>query len=159
MLTTEQQNALQQIAIAAVASERSTYFPAAVSAAQCIFESAWLTRCPGNNCFGIKVDGRGSGVQYCLTLEYLNGAWEKMPLAFETYDSLALCFADHARLITTLPTYAAAWKQYLADHDVDGFISRFAPIYATDPDYARKIGLEAGSETVRAAIVAAQGAR
>jgi flagellum-specific peptidoglycan hydrolase FlgJ len=63
MLTPQQEAALSQIVAAAVASERATGLPAELSAAQCIFESGWLSRMPGNNCFGIKPDDHGAGVQ------------------------------------------------------------------------------------------------
>jgi flagellum-specific peptidoglycan hydrolase FlgJ len=155
MLTPAQQAAIQQIAEAAVASEMATGVPAAMSAAQCVFESAWLTRAPGNNCFGIKVDQRGSGTQYILTHEYINGTWEEMPLAFETYASLADCFADHARLIQQ-GVYAPAWAQYQQDQDLDAYISRVAKHYATDPGYATEVTSEAHSATVQNAIAAAR---
>src|SRR5579864_5720880 len=89
MLTEQQDLALARIAAAAVASERETGLPAEISAAQCIFESAWLARCPGNNCFGIMPDHHGAGTQYFLSHEYLNGSWIEKQEAFEKYDALA----------------------------------------------------------------------
>ncbi|MDE2099625.1 MAG: glucosaminidase domain-containing protein [Patescibacteria group bacterium] len=155
MLTPEQQDALRRIARAAVASEKATGVPAELTAAQCIFESAWLTRAPGNNCFGIKRDGKGDGVQYVLTHEYLDGQWKQIPLAFEVYPNLAACFSDHSRLIQT-GVYAPAWQKYSSDHDLDALIKGVAAHYATDPEYAKKIALEANSSTVQLAVQAAR---
>lgn len=155
-MTPDQQAALVKIAQAAIVSERATLLPAEVSAAQCIFESGWLARCPGNNCFGIKADGHGAGTQYCLTSEYLNGEWEKMPLAFEKYDSLADCFVDHARLITEGKPYAAIWAQYRADHNMQTFILALGRIYGTDPSYGAKILNMAYSSPVCAEVQTAR---
>lgn len=154
-MTPEQQEAVKQIATAAVASEAATGCPAELSAAQCIFESGYLTRAPGNNCFGIKRDHRGNGCQYILTSEFLNGQWEKMPLAFESYGSLADCFSDHARLIQS-GVYAAAWVRYQADHNLDAYIAGVAAHYATDPTYRQKMTDEAHSLTVTSAVNAAR---
>lgn len=154
-MTPQQQDALVKIAQAAVESERSTGCPAEFSAAQCIFESAWLARAPGNNCFGIKSDAHGSGTQYILTHEFLNGQWKTMSLAFESYASLSDCFADHARLIQS-GVYAAVWQQYQSDHNLDRYIAGVALHYATDPTYAMKISGEAHSSAVQAAIQSAR---
>jgi flagellar protein FlgJ len=136
---------------AAIASEQATGIPATLTLAQAIFESAWGSRAPNNNCFGIKADAHGSGVQYVLTHEYLNGQWEEMPLAFEKYDNLADCFSDHARLIQQ-GVYASAWGQYQQDHDLDAFIKGVAAHYATDPNYYTEIDAEAHSGTVQNAL-------
>jgi flagellum-specific peptidoglycan hydrolase FlgJ len=155
VLSTAQQAALQRIAAAAVDSEATTGVPAALTAAQCIFESGWLERCPGNNAFGIKRDHHGSGCQYVLTHEFLNGQWETMPLAFETYRTLADCFADHARLIQS-GVYAPAWARFMANRDLDAYIAGVARFYATDPEYREKITAEAHSATVVNALRAAR---
>lgn len=151
MLTPGQQDAVRDIARAAIACERATGCPAEVSAAQCIFESDYLRRMPGNNCFGIKRDQRGSGGQYILTHEYLNGRWIMMPMEFEAYRTLADCFTDHARLIQS-GVYLPAWERYRTTHDVDAWITGVAAHYATDPGYAGKITAEAHSGTVETAL-------
>lgn len=157
MLTPEQQAAAVKIAAAAVASERSTGCPAELSAAQCIFESAYLRRMPGNNCFGIKPDAHGSGTKYTLTSEFISGEWIHKVLEFEAYATLADCFADHARLIQQ-GIYAEAWRRYQADHDLDRYIVGVALHYASDPDYRIKISTEAHSSTVQMAVQAARAA-
>lgn len=161
MLTPAQQDAVAKIAEAAVASQIATGVPASFTAAQCIFESGYLARCPGNNCFGIKADARGSGAQYVLTHEFLNGQWKEMPLAFEAYASLADCFADHARLIQS-GVYAPAWLAYSASQqtseELDEYIAGVAKHYATDPNYCAEITAEAHSATVQTAVLKAMGA-
>lgn len=143
--------AVNQIAKAAVACERTTGIPAELTTAQCIYESAFLTISPSNNCFGIKVDGHGNGVHYSLTHEYLNGQWKEMPLAFESYATLADCFADHARLIQS-GRYLPAWQQFQKDHDFRKWVLAIGPIYGTDPMYAQKMLDEANSDTVTHAL-------
>jgi flagellum-specific peptidoglycan hydrolase FlgJ len=155
MLTPAQQAALSQIAAAAVSCEAATGCPAELTTAQCIFESAWLTRAPGNNCFGIKVDGHGAGQQYVLTHEFLDGSWQEMPLAFEKYATVADCFADHARLIQC-GVYEPAWQQYQQDHDLDAYIAGVAAHYATAPGYRQSITAEAHAASVTAALQAAR---
>ena len=153
-LTPQQQAFLSMAAIAANQSEQATGVPAAFTLSQAIFESGWGSAMPGNNCFGIKADGHGSGVHYSITQEYLNGQWHTMSLAFESYGTLTDCFNDHARLITQGP-YLSAWQAYQQGHDMDAFIRAVSPIYATDPTYAAKMLSEAHSLIVTQALVAA----
>lgn len=142
----------QQIAPAAVECERSTGLPAELTTAQCIFESGWLAHCPGNNCFGIKADAHGSGVDYVQTREWKTGAYITEPLAFETYASLTDCFVDHARLITEGTPYHAAWSQYAVDHNRGRLMLAIGPIYATAPGYGQQISAEAQTWYVTAAL-------
>lgn len=155
MLTAKQQEALRQIAQASVQAERETGCPAELSAAQAILESAWLTRCPGNNCFGIKDTDRYPSCVYCYTKEFLDGQWQTCQAAFEAYPTLGDCFVDHARLIQRGP-YAAAWQQYQADRDLDRLIAGIARSYATDPAYAANVQRLARGPNVAAAIVTAR---
>ena len=104
-LTDSQTSALTQIAAAAVACETETGFPAEISAAQCILESAWLTRMATPcNCFGIKATvaqiqmGQATS---CWTHETLGGQYQKMLQYFADYSTLGDCFDAHAHLLTT----------------------------------------------------------
>lgn len=155
MLTNQQEDFLRNAAPAAVESERDTGLPASLTLSQAIFESAWGLRAPGNNLFGVKADAHGSGVEYVLTHEYLDGTWEEMPLAFETYNSVADCFIDHARLITQGQPYAAAWAQFQADGDADALARSVCARYATAPSYAEEILAEMHSQTVTVALATA----
>ncbi len=155
MLTQSQSNFLAMAAGAAVASERTTGVPAAFTLSQAIFESGWGSAMPGNNCFGIKADGHGSGTHYSVTKEFLNGTWRTMSLTFESYSTLADCFNDHGRLICQGP-YLAAWNQYKLDHLIEPYIRGIAAHYATDPTYASKMIAESQSGIVTNAIAAAR---
>ncbi len=156
MLTEQQQRFLLDAAPASVQTEKATGLPAAFTLAQAIFESGWGARIVGNNCFGIKPDHHGAGVQYFISHEYLNGTWEQKPEAFERYDSLVDCFADHARLITGGLPYTFAWAQFLTDGDVQGLVRRVCQVYGTDPNYTAKILSEMRSATVVNAIAVAR---
>lgn len=144
-------------AAASVKSEAETKLPAAFTLSQSIFESGWGSRMPGNNCFGIQVDHHGSGAQYIVSHEFLDGTWRMMTEWFEKYDNLADCFLDHSRLITEGKRYAVAWAQFLQDGLVDAFVRKVGPIYATDPRYADKILGEMHGATVTAALAKARG--
>lgn len=152
----ERSEALRRIAEAAVASERATGLPAELTAAQCILESGWLKKAPGNNCFGIKLARRHSMCQTFMTWEVENGQHVEKTAAFAAYPSLDDCFIDHALLITSGKPYAAAWAAYRADHDLDDLMQGVARKYATDPAYYRKIAKLAGRADVRDAIAKAR---
>jgi flagellum-specific peptidoglycan hydrolase FlgJ len=179
MLTPQQQEAVRRIAAAAVACEVAIGCPAELTAAQCIFESGYLSHAPGNNAFGIKAHA-GVDEQYLSTAEWLTEseleqflrghlkrrAELRQPVqqvgnrklydcldAFAAYSTLADCFSDHARLIQC-GAYSQAWAAYQADHDLDRYIAGVAAHYATDPEYARRISSEAHSSTVQLAVQA-----
>lgn len=156
MLTPKQQQFLVMAAGAAVASERATKLPATLTVAQAVWESGWGSRMPGNNCFGIKPDHHGSGVQYFVSNEFINGAWRKESEAFEKYDTLADCFNDHARLITQGAPYQEAWERFLQDGDVDGVAARVSKVYGTDPQYAEHMLNMMHSQAVSQAVAAAR---
>jgi len=141
---------------AAVKSERDTGLPAEISCSQAIYESAWGTRGVGLNFFGVKSDAHGSGVDYVMTEEYLNGQWESMPLAFETYATAADSFTDHARLITQGRPYQNAWGIFLEHRDADALMRIIGPIYATGPTYASQMVQEMHSAAVVSAVQAAR---
>ena len=161
-LTPQQLAAVPIMAAAAVAAEKfgatptRPGVPAAMSMAQCIFESNWLQNAPCFNCFGIKADGYGIGKQYKLTHEYINGSYKLLFDTFETYDSIDACFKDHACLLSEGTPYRKAWVEYVRSRDIARFITEVAKVYATDPKYAEKILAEATSSTVTNAIAQAR---
>lgn len=153
-LTPQQQDALQKIATASVECERRTGVPAEITAAQAILESGWLKSAPGNNCFGIKANSKGAaGSQSCTTTEFIGGEAKRLTQDFATYNTLADCFADHARLIQC-GVYEKAWLNYQRTHDLDGYIRDIAEHYATDPTYATKISSIAHGYNVQIAVQA-----
>ena len=173
MLTPVQLSALDTMAAAAVAAERATGCPAELSAAQCIVESAWLTRYPDHNVFGIKATD--SNASYCFTQEFEDGTWRNPECGFQNYPDMAACFAAHARLLQG-GVYAAAWRLFDGNeaareaisgdaaqdakdraYDFNAYITAISKHYATDPDYALKIITLAHGSHVAAAIAAARG--
>jgi flagellar protein FlgJ len=140
-------------ATAAVQSQKATGVPAALTLAQAIFESGWGAHMPGNNCFGLKANGRGCGTCTVPTMEYVGGKWVEEPLAFEAYSTLGDCFTDHAWLIANGAPYRAAWAAY---HSPSGLYSIFVlsvgKIYATDPTYGQTILAFSLGSTVQDAL-------
>jgi flagellum-specific peptidoglycan hydrolase FlgJ len=111
---------------------KMTGIPASVTIAQWAIESGWGARVTGTyNVFGIKaVQGQSSTA--CASHEVING--ERVPVTayFANYGSLAEAFVAHARVLMGLP-YMAARKCL---PDVEAFVDKMAPVYATDPNYA-----------------------
>ena len=156
MLTQLQIVFLSLAADAAVASEKATGVPASLSLAQCVFESEWGAHMPGNNCFGLKANGRGCGNCVLPTREWVNGAWTIQNLAFEKYASLTDCFDDHGWLISKGPPYAAAFAQFKRDGNVAALILGVGSKYATAPGYGQTILTFAKSDTIQKALRAAR---
>ena len=150
----QQLEALNQIAKAAVAAEAVTQCPAELTAAQCIVESAWLARYPDSNCFGIKATD--SNESYSFTREFIDGTWQNVLAAFETFPDLTACFIAHGNLIISGRYYKAAWAQYQSDKDVDALIRNVAQDYATDPGYATDLLELTDEAAVKAALAAAR---
>ena len=154
------------IAAAAVASEKRTGLPAEITAAQCALESGWLKSSPGNNCFGIKHAARHTEKQLLQTREFfdieehatawmsripgreiisetgrvVNGRREfKVRDWFAAYPTLADCFADHARLITSGKPYRRAWESFIVHRSWEKLLRDIAPVYATAPTYETSV--------------------
>lgn len=183
MLTPAQQKALAQIASAAVDSERSTGMPAEITTAQAVIESAYLSKAPQNNCFGIKAYKGCPGEQLLDTQEWFTDAelkhflagdlrrevmWESPEAArngrrhyhvkdvFAAYPDLKSCFAYHSKLLT-MGVYAPFWMQYQKDKKLDAFILGVAKHYATSPDYGALVLQVAHGKSVTQALIKARG--
>jgi flagellum-specific peptidoglycan hydrolase FlgJ len=157
----DKQAGVLAIAAASVACEQITMFPAEVSAAQAILESYYLQLMPAgsNNCFGIKATD--SHAVYTFTKEWVKdgrsaGHFITLNLAFESYPTLAACFAAHAALIIHGSYYTTAWQAYLKDHDIDSLVEGIAKHYATDPNYALKVIALYSQQNVKQALAAAR---
>lgn len=88
---------LKKIAHAAVHIERTRGIPAELTAGQCIIESSWLSKCPGNNAFGIKwVSGPYTELP---TKERINGEVITIIDRFAAYPTLEHGFEAYADLI------------------------------------------------------------
>lgn len=113
--------------------------PASVCIAQAILESGWGRYCIGQyNYFGRKWNGWGN-YERRQTTEYINGEYVTIYDKFQSYESLEEAIRDWCVLITEEPAYADALAEWQKDWSVTDFVYALAPVYATDPDYARKI--------------------
>lgn len=113
--------------------------PASVCIAQAILESGWGRYCIGQfNYFGRKWNGWGNYVRQ-QTTEYINGEYVTIYDKFQSYESLEDAIRDWCVLIKEEPAYAEALAVWENGWCVEDFVWALAPVYATDPDYARKI--------------------
>lgn len=113
--------------------------PASVCIAQAILESGWGRYCIGQfNYFGRKWNGWGNYVRQ-QTTEYENGQYVTIYDKFQSYESLEDAIRDWCVLIKEEPAYAEALAVWENGWCVEDFVWALAPVYATDPDYARKI--------------------
>jgi flagellar protein FlgJ len=152
MLTPKQHENLQKAVALAQESTRKYGDPTEVAVAQCLLESDWLSNAPGNNCFGITATPRVKKVQNFITTEVINGQSVRVNRAFAAYNSLQDCFYDHGWLMTHGAPYAKAWARYQKDHDVLTFIDGIAPVYATNPSYAKALKQLLNMPEVRVAL-------
>jgi flagellar protein FlgJ len=131
---------------AAQAAEKASGIPATFMVAQAAHETGWgkkaIRMADGSNSFnlfGIKATAGWTGpVARITTTEYVNGQPQTMVQAFRAYSSYEESFADYARMMKTSPRYREVVAQA-------GDAQRFAQGlqragYATDPDYADKLG-------------------
>ena len=183
-LTPEQRTAnLARIAAAAVATERATGVPAELCAAQCILESAWLEKAPGNNPFGIKARA-GQPSTPVLTTEFLTppqldrvrasgkqiqsvepstGGKQKVMLVdqFAAFPTLTDAFTAYANLLVTGKYFAPRFGRYQQHKNLAQLLSDMKgtdgqPPYATDPNYDTKILQLANQNNVKTALTAAR---
>lgn len=131
-------------AAAQVASESG--IPASFMLGQAGHETGWgrseirmKDGSPAFNLFGIKAGANWKGkVAEITTTEYVDGVPRKTVAKFRAYDSYADSFRDYARLISQSPRYGKVMDQLDSAH---GFASSLQKAgYATDPQYAHKLG-------------------
>lgn len=137
---------VEQHRAAAASAAAASGIPAEFMLGQAAHETGWGRReirgadgTNSHNLFGIKAGGNWRGpVVVTTTTEVIDGQPRKVQAAFRAYASYEESFRDYARLISTSPRYAAVM-------DVTGDAQAFArglqrAGYATDPDYAVKLG-------------------
>lgn len=108
---------------------------------------------PSYNVFGIKADAswRGAVVE-TPTTEYVNGAAQKTTGRFRAYSSYGEAFKDYADMLRSNPRYATVLDNA---QDAGGFAQALQRSgYATDPQYAAKLGRILNSSTMREALSA-----
>lgn len=93
---------------------------------------------PSHNVFGIKAGASWNGpVAKVGTTEYVHGVAQQRVEKFRAYGSYDEAFRDYANLIAHAPRYRAA----LNTGSTEGFAQGLQKAgYATDPQYAAKIG-------------------
>jgi len=158
MLASAQQAALSAAIPYAQDCEHASGLWSSLTLAQWAVESDWGQRCPGNNPFGItwtpnhqeqllwtheevppaqldgwKIQHPELIVEKTLPSGHL---WVKLRRPFNAYATLGDAFEDHGRLLTQGHPYAAVWSAHCQDAAPFQFITAFAPIYATDHNYA-----------------------
>ncbi len=125
---------------------RASGIPASFMLGQAGHETGWgksqiRTADGGNsfNLFGIKAGGGWSGkVAQVTTTEYVDGQPRKVVAKFRAYDSFEESFRDYARLISENPRYARAMEN---THSATAYAAELQKAgYATDPQYAAKLG-------------------
>jgi flagellar protein FlgJ len=114
-------------------------------AAHAALESGWgrqpLRNGTGsaNNLFGIKAGSGWQGdVATASTTEYEHGALLRKTERFRSYPDTASAFRDYASLLSSNPRYAAALHTGSDAHAFAGALAKAG--YATDPQYADKLG-------------------
>lgn len=130
--------------------------------AQAALETDWGRSLPrgaggasSNNLFGIKAGYGWSGnAVESTTREYGDGVASAVQARFRSYGSTSQCFQDYVALLQGNPRYAAALG---TGTDIHAFASALQQGgYATDPDYARKLGAVAHTLTRTLKLASAQ---
>lgn len=133
-----QQSFLATVFPAALESGRQHGVPPSIVLAQAALESGWgrsRLATAHNNLFGIKASAAQRGVEL-PTLEASTAGVRITRQRFRSYESKADSIADHGALLAQDARYRNArshrgnWRTFLAN---------LAPVYATDPNYARSI--------------------
>jgi flagellum-specific peptidoglycan hydrolase FlgJ len=174
---------LERIAAAAVVVEREFGIPAELCAAQCILESGWLARAPGNNPFGIKAS-LGEPFHEAVTWESLTPAQldrlrqsgarirSVAPLSagrhrvslvdrFRVFDTLEDAFRAYGRLMTAGRHFAPRLARFREHGSIARLLADLRgadgrPPYATDPDYDLKLLRLINQPNVQAALARAR---
>jgi flagellar protein FlgJ len=119
--------------------------------AQAALETDWGQRVPhtrtgqsSNNLFGVKATADWTGGRVTAgTQEVEGGSAVATSAVFRAYGTRAQSLEDYVALLRTNPRYAAALN---TGSNVNAFASALQQGgYATDPDYARKVGAIAAS--------------
>ena len=113
--------------------------PASVTMAQAIQESGWGRSglAEGhNNLFGVKAGGVDEAVEM-QTEEFSQGERRSVRARFRTFLTRSEAVMHHGALLSADYRYADArengahWRS---------FLSHMAPVYASDPEYAERVG-------------------
>jgi len=131
---------------AAKKAEEASGIPASFMVAQAAHETGWgkkaIRMTDGSNSFnlfGIKAGAGWKGATTeIVTTEFVDGRAQKVMQRFRAYSSYDESFADYARLMQTSPRYRDVVANADTAHGFAQGLQRAG--YATDPDYADKLG-------------------
>jgi len=137
---------VQHLSATAERVSQASGIPASFMLGQAGHETGWgkseIKNADGSNSFnlfGIKAGKGWTGkVAEVTTTEYVDGVPRKMVAKFRAYDSYVDSFRDYARLINNNPRYEQARAK---THSAVAYAAELQKAgYATDPQYARKLG-------------------
>jgi flagellar protein FlgJ len=128
--------------------------------AQAALETGWGRHIPRNadgstshNLFGIKAGSHWEGARVpTTTLEYSAGALRRERADFRSYGSYEQSFRDYVGFLRDNPRYAGALAQGDNPRAFASALQRAG--YATDPNYASKIGAIVNGGTLHTALAA-----
>lgn len=177
---------LARIARAAVALEVSLGIPAELTAGQCIIESGWLEKSPGNNPFGMKAGANAATYQILETEEELTPMQIRSvarsgkrivdmgPLIkgrrrvriqdhFLVFGSLEEAFRAYGNMITNGRYFGPRFKRYLAHRSLPRLLRDMSgvdgePPYFTSQSYLSLFDQITGQANVKAALAKARAA-
>ncbi|MBL7684899.1 MAG: glucosaminidase domain-containing protein [Deltaproteobacteria bacterium] len=129
---------LENLAVFAVQTLKTSKIPASVILAQAALESNWGRSAPSFNFFGIKGAGP-AGSRILWTTEIVKGKSIRVQQKFRKYHSAAECFSDYPKMIAS-----SKWLRHALDHveSAEAYITALqsGPAkYATDTSYVSKI--------------------
>lgn len=131
-----QQAFIQSLMPEALKASQATGIDPRIIVGQAALESGFGKHAPGNNLFGIKSHGRPGGQTFATT-EYANGQPVSTRDSFRAYASPSESVSDYANFLQTNPRYKPMLQ-------AQGFDAQLAALgksgYATDPNYAAKVG-------------------
>lgn len=110
-MTESEHNFLKAVVLPAQLSQSRTRVPTSITIAQAILESGWgVSRLAkeANNYFGIKATQATEEYVELPTTEFAHGVEEHILARFAKYSTVALCFIDHAQLLSCARRYAPA---------------------------------------------------
>lgn len=132
----DQQSFVDTFMPAALESSKATGVDPRIIVAQAALESGWGKSAPGNNYFGIKSHGQPGG-QVVNTHEHVNGQRVPVQDSFRTYEDPTASVKGYTDFILQNPRYKGL-------REAQGMDAQLAALgqsgYATDPNYASKVG-------------------
>ena len=140
------QEFVDRVTADAKAVEASTGIPAAFMISQAALETGWgkkeIKMADGSNSFnlfGIKAGSNWKGpTTEITTTEFVNGKSTKVKASFRAYSSYEEAFNDYAKLMKESPRYQ---NVVASGGNAKGFANSLQKAgYATDPQYAEKLG-------------------